>query len=49
MGLSMLLIFIPIALLLRWLGVNPILVFLASALFIVPLAKIMSEATDTLS
>ena len=49
MILTMLLGFIPIALLLRWFGVNPVLVFLASALSILPLAKIMGEATETLS
>ena len=37
MILLILLVFIPIALMLHWFGFNPILVFLASALSIVPL------------
>lgn len=49
MGLNILLIFVPIALALDWTGANPILVFAASALGIVPLAGIMGRATESLA
>jgi Ca2+:H+ antiporter len=49
MNLNWLLIFIPIGFALDWLGANPILVFLASALAIVPLAGLMGEATEVLA
>jgi Ca2+:H+ antiporter len=44
-----LLVFLPVALALDWLGFNPILVFLASALAIVPLAALMGDATEALA
>jgi Ca2+:H+ antiporter len=47
--LNWLLLFIPIAIALDWFGVNPVLVFLASALAIVPLAGLMGDATEALA
>jgi Ca2+:H+ antiporter len=44
-----LLIFIPLALFLRWYGANSILVFIAAAVAVVPLARIVGEATETLA
>src|SRR5215470_11018125 len=44
-----LLVFLPVALALDWLGFHPILVFLASALAIVPLAALMGDATEALA
>lgn len=49
MNLNWLLVFIPIGFVLDWLGANPILVFLASALSIIPLAGLMGEATEVLA
>jgi Ca2+:H+ antiporter len=49
MSLNWLLVFIPIALGLNWFGANPILVFAASALSIMPLAELMGSATESLS
>jgi Ca2+:H+ antiporter len=49
LNLNSLLIFLPIALGLDWWGANPVLVFLASALAIVPLARLIGEATENLS
>ncbi len=49
MSLNWLLVFIPIGIGLNWIGVSPILVFLASALAIVPLARLMGEATEALA
>jgi Ca2+:H+ antiporter len=49
MQLNWLLIFIPIGVGLNWIGANPILVFLASALAIVPLAGLMGDATEALA
>jgi len=49
MGLNLLLLFIPIAVLLDWYGANPIVVFVSSALAIVPLAGLMGRATEQLS
>lgn len=49
MSLNWLLIFIPIAIGLDWFGAGPILVFLASALAIVPLAALMGDATEALA
>jgi Ca2+:H+ antiporter len=48
MTLNWLLLFIPIAVVLDWLGAHPILVFLAAALAIVPLAALMGDATEAL-
>ena len=47
--LNWLLVFIPIALALDWLGASPILVFGASAAGIVPLAGLMGDATEALA
>ena len=49
MSLNWLLVFIPIGVGLDWFGANPILVFLASALAIVPLAGLMGDATEALA
>jgi Ca2+:H+ antiporter len=49
MSLNWLLVFLPIAIGLNWFGANPILVFAASALSIVPLAELMGSATEGLS
>src|SRR3954447_3935206 len=49
MSLNWLLVFIPIGLALDWLGTSPILVFLTSALAIVPLAGLMGDATESLA
>ena len=49
MSLNWLLVFIPIGAGLSWLGANPVLVFLASALAIVPLAGLMGDATEALA
>jgi Ca2+:H+ antiporter len=47
--LNWLLIFIPIAIVLEWLNVNPIILFVVSALAIVPLAGLMGDATEALA
>src|SRR5262245_59066238 len=49
MRLNYLLVVIPIAVALRLVGANPVWVFLASALAIVPLAGLMGEATEPLA
>ena len=49
MGINLLLVCIPLALLLDWFEFNPILIFLASALSIVPLAALMGKATESLA
>ncbi len=49
MSLNWLLIFLPIGIGLNWFGANPILVFLTSALAIVPLAGLMGDATEALA
>jgi Ca2+:H+ antiporter len=43
------LVFIPIAVALDWYGVNPVAVFVAAALAIVPLAGLMGRSTEQLS
>jgi Ca2+:H+ antiporter len=48
-SLNHLLIFIPVAIGLRVIGASSILVFLASAVAIVPLAKLMGDATEVLA
>jgi Ca2+:H+ antiporter len=48
-SLNWLLAFIPIGLGLHWFGASPVLVFLASALAIVPLAGLMGDATEVLA
>ena len=49
MSLNWLLIFLPIGIGLNWVGASPILVFLTSALAIVPLAGLMGDATEALA
>jgi len=49
MGLNLLLVFIPIAVGLDWYGANPVMVFVAAALAIIPLAGLMGRATEHLS
>jgi|GEM_PF-2374661 len=49
MTLNWLLALIPVALVLDGLEANPLYVFLASALAIVPLAKLMADATEVLA
>jgi Ca2+:H+ antiporter len=49
MFLNLLLVLIPVALALDWLKADPILVFVASALAIVPLAGLMGRATEQLA
>jgi len=44
-----LLLAIPIALLLRWLDANPVLIFVISLVAIYPLAEFMGEATESLA
>jgi Ca2+:H+ antiporter len=48
-GLNLLLVFIPIAVGLDWYGANPVAVFAAAALAIVPLAGLMGRSTEHLS
>jgi Ca2+:H+ antiporter len=47
--LNWMLPFIPVAIALSWSGANPIVVFAASALAIVPLAALMGAATESLA
>jgi Ca2+:H+ antiporter len=49
MSVRWLLVFLPIGLGLNWAGASPILVFLTSALAIVPLAGLMGDATEVLA
>ncbi len=49
MKLNWLLIFIPIGVGLDWIEANPILVFITSALAIIPLAGLMGDATEALA
>lgn len=49
MNLNWLLALIPVSIALNWYHADPILVFLSSALSIVPLAGLMEKATDALS
>ncbi|HPA97455.1 MAG TPA: calcium/proton exchanger [Methanothrix sp.] len=48
-GLQFLLVFLPLALLAHWAGLSGITVFAASALAIIPLAKLLGEATEVLA
>ncbi|MDD4650893.1 MAG: hypothetical protein PHQ34_01565, partial [Methanothrix sp.] len=48
-GLQSLLLFLPVALLAHLAGINEIFVFAASALAIIPLAKILGEATEVVA
>jgi Ca2+:H+ antiporter len=47
--LNWLLVFIPLAIVLDWMAVDPILLFAVSALAIVPLAGLMGDATEALA
>jgi len=49
MNLNWLLVFIPVSLILDRVGANPIIVFVASAAAIVPLASLMEQAIDVLA
>ena len=49
MSLNWLLVFLPIAIGLDWMEVSPVLVFLTSALAVVPLAGLMGDATEALA
>ncbi|MEP6932986.1 MAG: calcium/proton exchanger [Nitrospirota bacterium] len=49
MGLNLLLVCIPIAVGLDWYGANPVMVFVAAALAIIPLAGLMGRSTEHLS
>ena len=49
MRLNWLLVFIPIGVGLDWCGANPLVVFLTSALAVVPLAGLMGDATEALA
>jgi len=49
MSLNLLLVCIPLAVGLDWYDANPIAIFIASALAIVPLAGLMGQATEELS
>jgi Ca2+:H+ antiporter len=49
MGLNVLLVFIPIAVALDWYDANPVAVFAAAALAIIPLAGLMGRSTEHLS
>jgi Ca2+:H+ antiporter len=49
LGLNLLLLLIPVALALEWLHADPMLIFFASALAIVPLAGWMGKATEHLT
>lgn len=49
MKLNYLLIFVPIALILDWVGANPVLTFAAATLATIPLAGTMAEATESLA
>jgi len=48
-ALQLLLLFIPASLLAHWAGTNEIFVFASSALAIIPLAKLLGEATEVLA
>ncbi|MDD1760605.1 MAG: calcium/proton exchanger [Methanothrix sp.] len=48
-ALQLLLLFIPVSLLAHWAGTNEIIVFASSALAIIPLAKLLGEATEVLA
>jgi len=48
-GLQLLLLFLPVALLAHWFHLNEILVFATSALAIIPLAKLLGDATEVLA
>ena len=49
MNLNWLLVFVPVSVGLNWMGANPVLVFLTSALAIIPLAGLMGDATEVLA
>lgn len=47
--LQLLILFLPISFLAQWTGIDGIIVFATSALVIIPLAKLLGEATEVLS
>ena len=47
--LHLLLAFVPIAIALRWLHADPVLIFASSALALIPLASLMGDATESLA
>ncbi len=49
MKLRWLLVFVPVAIVLDWMAVDPILLFGVSALAIIPLAGLMGDATESLA
>ncbi|MEK6526014.1 MAG: cation transporter, partial [Nitrospirota bacterium] len=49
MGLNLLLVFVPLALTFELLHADPMLIFISSALAIVPLAGLMGKATEHLA
>jgi Ca2+:H+ antiporter len=49
LNLNWLLVFIPLAIILDWIGADPILLFVVSGLAIVPLAGLMGDATEALA
>ena len=49
MSLKWLLVFIPVGIVLDWQNANPIIVFAASALAIIPLASLVGDATEALA
>ncbi len=49
LGLNVLLLFVPLALALEWFHADPMFVFFASALAIVPLAGLLGKATEHLT
>ncbi len=48
-SLQLLLLFLPVSLLAHWAGTGEILVFAASALAIIPMARLLGEATEVLA
>jgi Ca2+:H+ antiporter len=49
MNMNWVLVFIPVAFGLDWFGASPIVVFIASAAAIIPLASLMEQATEALA
>jgi Ca2+:H+ antiporter len=49
MSLKWLLVFVPVGIVLDWREANPIIVFAASALAIIPLASLVGDATEALA
>lgn len=49
MSLKWLLVFVPAGIAASWMGANPILIFCLSALALIPLSKLMGDATEDLA